>query len=139
VGLTPGAAVFRSREVVCDERNRVEPPIVSRDVALAVFRSYGISDPAPNAYELDYLVSPEIGGSTDVRNLWPQSYAGAWNAHLKDALEDHLYELVCTGQVDLLTAQRDVATDWIAAYKKYFHTDGPIAAHRRFRKDAPWR
>jgi hypothetical protein len=24
-------------------------------------------------------------------------------------------------------AQRDIATDWIAAYKKYFHTDRPLA------------
>ena len=139
VDLTPGAAVFRSRELICADRPRVEPPTVSRDVALAVFRTYGISDPTPDAYELDYLVSPEIGGSTDVRNLWPQPYAGRWNAHLKDALEDHLYDLVCTGQVDLVTAQQDVATDWIAAYKKYFRTDQPIAAHRTFRKDVPWR
>jgi hypothetical protein len=24
------------------------------------------------------------------------------------------------------TAQREISTDWIAAYKKYFHTDEPI-------------
>jgi hypothetical protein len=35
--------------------------------------------------------------------------------------------MVCTGKLDLSTAQRDIATDWIAAYKKYFHTDKPLS------------
>ena len=26
----------------------------------------------------------------------------------------------------MATAQRDIATDWIAAYKKYFHTNTPL-------------
>jgi len=26
----------------------------------------------------------------------------------------------------LSTAKRDIATDWIAAYKKYFHSDRPL-------------
>ena len=26
----------------------------------------------------------------------------------------------------MATAQRDIATDWIAAYKKYFHTNAPL-------------
>ncbi len=60
--------------------------------------------------------------------LWPQPYtAPTWNAHVKDALEEHLHEMVCAGELDLSTAQRDIATDWIAAYKKYFHTDRPIS------------
>jgi hypothetical protein len=42
---------------------------------------------------------------------------------VKDDLEERLDEMVSTGQLDLTTAQRDIATDWIAAYKKYFRTD----------------
>jgi hypothetical protein len=49
-----------------------------------------------------------------------------WNAHIKDALEEHLRAMVCAGDLDLETAQRDLAQDWIAAYKKYFHTDRPV-------------
>jgi hypothetical protein len=137
--LTPGSTVFHSPEVLCAARVEAEPPRVERDVALAVFRKYGIADPQPRAYELDYLIAPELGGSTDVRNLWPQSYAGPWNARLKDALEDRLHALVCAGGVDLRTAQREIADDWIQAYKKYFDTDVPLAAHRTFMKDQPWR
>jgi hypothetical protein len=35
--------------------------------------------------------------------------------------------MVCAGKLDLSTAQREIATDWIAAYKKYFHTDRPLS------------
>jgi hypothetical protein len=50
-----------------------------------------------------------------------------WNAHVKDTLEEHLHEMVCAGKLDLSTAQRDIAMDWIAAYKKYFQTDRPLS------------
>ena len=91
-----------------------------------VFREYGINDTRPSAYEVDYLITPELGGANSIRNLWPQPYSAVWNAHVKDELEDRLHGLVCTGQVDLATAQQDISRDWISAYKKYFHTDKPF-------------
>jgi len=54
-------------------------------------------------------------------------YDTAWNAHVKDQLEERLHEMVCRSDVDLATAQQDISKDWIAAYRKYFHTDHPIA------------
>jgi|HubBroStandDraft_4_1064222.scaffolds.fasta_scaffold56548_1 hypothetical protein len=30
---------------------------------------------------------------------------------------------VCSGQVDLGTAQREIFQDWVAEYKKYLRTD----------------
>ena len=48
-----------------------------------------------------------------------------WNAHAKDALEERLQYMVCDKQIDLASARRQIATDWIAAYKKYFHADNP--------------
>jgi hypothetical protein len=60
------------------------------------------------------------GGSNDIRNLWPESYrTEPWNAHVKDKLEDRLHELVCAGQIRLSEAQRAIATDWIAAYRRF--------------------
>jgi hypothetical protein len=38
---------------------------------------------------------------------------------VKDTLEHRLHQLVCQGKVDLATAQHDIATDWIEAYRKY--------------------
>jgi hypothetical protein len=124
--LTPGAIAIVNRDQVCNSgwpKNRAVPVSVRNKV----FEEYGISGAEPRAYEVDYLVSPALGGADDIRNLWPQSYsATAWNAYVKDALEDRLRELVCSGQLDLAIAQRDISSDWIAAYRRYFHTDKPL-------------
>jgi hypothetical protein len=129
--LTPGVAVATSKEEVCKEsppKNKIVPISLQR----RVFGAYGIDRANPGTYEVDYLITPALGGSDDIRNLWPQTYAAAtWNAQVKDALEDRLHQLVCTGALDLSTAQRDISRDWIAAYKYYFHTDKPIGEPSR--------
>ncbi len=124
--LTPGAVVLRSRSEVCSAEHAING-IVPVSVRRTVFHEYGIPDADARAYEVDYLISPALGGSDDIRNLWPQSYSSTlWNAHVKDALEDRLRAMVCTGSLDLQVAQRDLSQDWIAAYQKYFHTDLPV-------------
>lgn len=75
---------------------------------------------APSDYEEDHLISLEIGGNpTDPNNLWPQRWHGDWNAHQKDAIETKLKRLVCAGTITLAEAQREIATDWVAAYQKW--------------------
>lgn len=124
--LTPGVAVAVNPEQVCRStrpKNRIVPASLQR----RVFEEYGIAGAEPRAYEVDYLITPALGGADDIRNLWPQSYSSAvWNASVKDTLEDRLHDMVCEGQLDLATAQQDISADWIAAYKKYFHTDRPL-------------
>jgi hypothetical protein len=128
--LTPGATVLVSGGEVCREsntKNKTVPVALQR----RVFDEYGIRAAKPSAYEVDYLITPALGGADDIHNLWPQSYTETiWNAQVKDALEDHLRDLVCDGQLDLATAQREIATNWIEAYKKYFHTDRPLPRFR---------
>lgn len=125
--FTPGA----TRQVTISEVCSVPQEQVVGDVPVSlrqqVLEEYGISNARPEDYEIDYLIAPRLGGTEDLRNLWPEPYRNhAWNAHVKDALEERLHELVCSGQLDLRTAQHDIATDWIAAYKKYFHTKKPL-------------
>jgi len=125
--LTPGVAAAYSRDEVCND-NLPKNKTVSVSVRRRVLGAYGIRSLDPEAYEVDYLITPALGGSDDIRNLWPQPYSStAWNARVKDALEDRLHQLVCSGDLDLATAQRDISRDWIAAYKHYFRTDRPIA------------
>jgi hypothetical protein len=129
--LTPGATVLVSRSAVCDEANTKNKP-VSGAVQRKVFEEYGIAGVDPRAYEVDYLVTPALGGADDIHNLWPHSYsATAWNARVKDALEDRLRGMVCDGSLDLSEAQREIASNWITAYKKYFHTDQPLESRWR--------
>jgi hypothetical protein len=37
-----------------------------------------------------------------------------------------LHARVCRGEIDVATAQREMATDWVAAYRKYFHARRPV-------------
>lgn len=137
--LTPGVTLPVTRNDVCTDGAVETAHIVSPAIAQAVFASYGIRRPQPGAYEVDYLITPALGGSDNVHNFWPQSYRETvWNAHIKDALEDHLHNLVCTGELDLATAQQDISRDWVAAYKKYFRTERPLPEHVDFLKDRPW-
>ena len=118
------------REQVCSTdfpKNRVVPTALRQ----RVFEEYGIPYAHPEAYEVDYLITPALGGADDIHNLWPQSYSStAWNARVKDALEDRMRDMVCQGNLDLAVAQSEIASDWIAAYKKYFHTDRPLESER---------
>lgn len=137
--LTPGAVRFVSSKQVCQVPVEDEGKLVPKELAAVVFREYRIAGPQPREYEMDYLISPALGGATAVQNLWPLPYAeGVWTSRVKDALEDHLRTLVCEGKLDLETAQRELADNWIAAYRKYFHSARPIEAHARFIKDSPW-
>jgi len=130
--LTPGA----TRRVTIGDVCSMPHEEVVRDVSVSlrkeVFQKYGIVNARGGDYEIDYLITPGLGGVEDIHNLWPEPYTSRiWNAHIKDALEEHLHEMVCTGKIDLPTAQHDIATDWIAAYKKYFHTAMPLSLHSR--------
>jgi hypothetical protein len=57
---------------------------------------------------------------------WPQSSkTSPWNSYVKDALERKLHNLVCADKLDLKTAQREIASNWIEAYKKYVGKSPP--------------
>ena len=126
--LTPGAARRVTIGDVCSMAHEEVVGEVSTSLRKEVFQRYGIVNARASDYEIDYLIAPGLGGEEDINNLWPEPYTSrTWNAHVKDALEERLHEMVCGHQLDLSTAQRDISTDWIAAYKKYFHTDRPLS------------
>jgi hypothetical protein len=117
---------------LANTKNKAVPMALQKQV----FEEYGIAGAEPHAYEVDYLVTPALGGADDIRNLWPHSYSATiWNARVKDDLEDRLRDMVCDGSLDLTEAQREIAANWIAAYKKYFHTEQPLDQH--WKQNAP--
>ncbi len=125
--LTPGATRGITRGEACQAESSGARRAVPVALQQAVFKEYGIPHPHVSAYEVDYLITPELGGANNIRNLWPEPYfTRVWNARVKDALEERLHEMVCSGQLDLGTAQHDISADWIGAYKKYFHTNQPL-------------
>ena len=124
--LTPGETRPITLAQVC---RSPEAEVISTDVPLEtrrkVFAAYGIDPAKADQFEVDYLITPDLGGAASIRNLWPQPYSARWNARVKDELEQRLHDLVCQGKLDLSTAQRDLASDWIGAYKKYFGVSAP--------------
>lgn len=122
--LTPGATRTVATSELCsmshDEVIRRVPAALQRQV----FSEYGVPSARAGEYEVDYLITPGLGGADDIRNLWPEpQHDTAWNSYVKDQLEEHLHDMVCSGELDLATAQRQIAGNWIVAYKKYFDAD----------------
>lgn len=124
--LTPGAVRQVSVEEICEVEEQTSRPRVDIMTAQQVFEHYGADFRRAAEYELDFLITPELGGTADIRNLWPQPYASTtWNAHVKDELEQLFRQRVCEGTMDIRTAQREIADDWISAYRRYFATERP--------------
>ncbi len=120
LGLTPGETRPITLAQVCaDARAEVVTSGIPEETQRRVFAAYGVAVSQRDQFEVDYLITPDLGGTESVRNLWPQPYSVRWNARVKDRLEQRLHELVCSGEMDLATAQRAIAVDWIGAYKKY--------------------
>ena len=65
---------------------------------------------ASSSVEYDHLISLELGGSNDPKNLWPEPIA---DAHVKDRLENYLHAQVCAGSMNIKDVQNRIATDWV--------------------------
>lgn len=117
--LTPGATLPVRAIDVCRPGYAKATRAVPSAVKAEVFRRYGVT-PRPGEYEVDHLISLELGGSNAITNLWPQPYAGPMGAHQKDKLEDWLHREVCAGRMTLHAAQTAIRSDWTKAYARAF-------------------
>ncbi len=132
--LTPGAvnpavtpSTIRSTICVSGWTSTVRPPSsYTTSLKRRQIAQYGYRDTRLADYEEDHLIPLELGGAPrDPANLWPEPYTvklpdgTAVGARVKDQLENRLRELVCDGRMGLATAQHLIATDWIAAWRKY--------------------
>jgi hypothetical protein len=69
-------------------------------------------------YELDHLISLELGGCPDcLTNLWPEAYNPKPGAHEKDKVENFLHRQVCSGAMTLDEAQHEIVQDWYKVYE----------------------
>jgi len=100
---------------------RPPPSITSREKRASLL-AYG-DGARRSGFEYDHLVALDLGGApNDARNLWPEpDYRGAKGFYLnpKDRLERVLNRLVCDRRMTLARAQRLIAGDWAAAYRRY--------------------
>ena len=99
---------------------------VPTSVKRSVYTSYGLEGnhtgycDSTQGCEVDHLISLEIGGSNNQKNLWPQPYQGeTMNAHVKDQLENWLHNEVCAGRMPLKQAQDEISSNWITSYNNH--------------------
>ena len=122
--LSPGDVLTSDPKLVCVSGYTRTVRNVPQSLKEQVYHAYGITSRQPGEYEIDHIISLELGGSNSVRNLYPESYrTQPLNAHVKDALENHLHALACSGKIPLQEAQTAIAGNWTVAYEKYV---GPL-------------
>ena len=104
-----------------------DPERMKQQVGLA----YGVTDTL-SEYQGDHLIPLELGGAPDdLANFWDQpnrqvlTDGTVVTSAQKDALENTLKSRVCAGQMTLLDAQRQIATDWYAAWTSAGRPSGP--------------
>lgn len=125
--LTPGVAGDATKEQLCSSKFHTrDVRLVTDEMKRQVFGSYKIKCwpvmtpkaagvEACSVFEVDHLISLELGGANDVRNLWPQPIA---EARRKDVLENWLHAQVCAGALALKDAQQRISTNWVAEYQR---------------------
>lgn len=119
VALTPGVARQLTKAQVCATVWGKDARHVTLAMKKSVFAAYGIAWSDHAKYEVDHLISRELGGADDVKNLWPEPWAGSMNAHDKDRTENATHRAVCRGDISLEDAQRQIAKDWTVLYRRF--------------------
>jgi len=135
--LTPGAVVTSDPEVFCHAGYSRSVRHTSGRVKHEVYWTYEI-DRRTGHYEMDHLIPLALGGADVPANLWPEDYDNEWGAEAKDRLEWRLVQLVCGRALDAKQAQRDIATDWIAAYGKYCPNRADCPGYRATHGGVEW-
>ena len=117
--ITPGATFSVTVAEICRPGYASSVRNVPQSEKAAVYGEYGIASHRSGQYEVDHLISLELGGSNAIANLWPEPNdhpRGYLNS--KDIIENRLHALVCAHDIALATAQRLIATDWVAEYHR---------------------
>jgi hypothetical protein len=116
---TPGAIIpSATREQICTAGYAHSVRNVSEEEKQQVYAEYTIATRTPGQYEVDHLISLELGGSNDIANLWPEAALPTPGFHEKDRVEAYLHERVCDGSLPLSTAQYLIAHNWLAVYQQ---------------------
>lgn len=123
--LTPGEAFNNvTAAQVCTSGYSASVRNVPTTEKEQVFAEYGIPYSEHANYEVDHLISLELGGDNSIKNLWPE-YDGGVIPNPKDKVENYLHSQVCNGNLSLAEAQNEIKIDW---YKVYLAIGGSTTA-----------
>jgi uncharacterized protein YwgA len=91
---------------------------IPESVVKQVFANYHITYPTTKAYQIDKYIPYSLGGSDNIKNLWPQGETPAPGYKEKDIAEKYLYDLMCNKTINITTAQERIKTDWVKVYQE---------------------
>lgn len=116
---TPGALITTAtKDQICQSGYSKSVRNVPTSEKDQVYAEYGITHHSAGQYEVDHLVSLELGGSNDITNLWPEAASPKPGFHEKDKVENYMHEQVCSGAISLKQAQIQIATNWLTVYNQ---------------------
>ena len=105
----------------------VRPPVsLTEPAKYALMRAYGLTG-SPSRYEFDHLIPLELGGSSNLANLWPEPNQGTpselnpyshYGLNAKDGVESQSNYAVCDKGYPLALAQQEMAQNWVLANQK---------------------
>ncbi len=105
----------------------VRPPVsLTEPAKYALMRAYGLTG-SPTSYEFDHLIPLELGGSSNLANLWPEPNQGTpselnsyshYGLNAKDGVESQSNYAVCDKGYSLSLAQQEMAQNWVLANQK---------------------
>lgn len=110
---TPGAILTTKTRSICASGYTKTVRKVPLSETKKVFAEYGIPYSLHAKYEVDHLVSLELGGSNDISNLWPESRTIVNGSLVKDKFENTLHAEVCSGKITIKAAQSEIVSDWL--------------------------
>ncbi len=113
---SPGAVLTTDTSVICVSGYTQTVRNVPDSEKQQVFAEYGIPWSEHSGYEVDHIISLELGGSNDISNLFPESYSIQYNAHVKDSFENYLHSQICSNKLPVAVAQAEISTDWLKYY-----------------------
>lgn len=117
---SPGDVLTTNIKTICKVGYTKTVRNVSVSTRKKVFKEYGIPYASSSDYEVDHIISLELGGSNDIKNLFPESYLIKNGARIKDKLENYLHKKVCNGSMTIQEAQKEISTDWVKYYNLYY-------------------
>lgn len=115
---TPGATLNVAKDQICQPGYSTSVRDVPESEKNQVYAEYGITQHSAGEYEVDHLVSLELGGSNDIANLWPEPAEPKPGFHEKDKVENYLHAQVCSGAISLQQAQTQIASNWMTVYQE---------------------
>lgn len=113
---TPGDVLPVTAAQVCISGYLQSVRDVSESLKNQVYAEYGISSHSPGQYEIDHFIPLELGGSNDIKNLFPEAAKPVPGFHEKDKVENYLHDQVCNGNISLQLAQDLIRDNWLKVY-----------------------